>query len=225
MKTLFSICISALHCVLVLAPMAAMAQVSEPCGSLENHYGPFDYRTANRDRKRIVENAHFTQGVETLTRGMTGPFGGDIAYTLRVFPNHPRALLAMERLVVKEKRNPAQDGTHTIECYYERAIRFQPDDALVRMLYVNFLIPRNKLEEAHRHLAYVVETTQDIPLTQFNAGMLYMDMKDYERALMQAHRVIALGIDRPELKARLVAAGRWVDPPATQASAPASAAH
>lgn len=223
MKPLFSTCISALRCLLVLVPMAATAQVGEPCGSLDNHYGPFDYRTANRDQKRIVENAHFTQGVETLTRGMTGPYGGDIAYTLRVFPNHPRALLAMERLVIKEKHNPAQDGTHTIECYYERAIRFKQDDALVRMLYVNFLISKNKLEEAHKHLAYVVETTQDSPLTQFNAGMLYMDMKDYDKALAQAYRLRELGVDRPELKSRLLAAGQWVEPPETPASAPASA--
>lgn len=219
MKSLSSFFVLVLHGAL-LAPLAAAAQTLEPCGSLENHYGPFDYRTANRDQKRIVENAHFTHGVETLTRGMTGPFGGDIAYTLRVFPNHPRALLAMERLVIKERRNPPQNGNHTIECYYERAIRFRPDDAVVRMLYVNFLIPRGNLDEARKHLAYVVETTQDSPLTQFNAGMLYMDMKDYDQALVLAHRIEALGVNRPELKARLQAVGHWAEAPAAKPSAP-----
>lgn len=226
MKSLPSFFVSLLSGALALLPLAAAAQVIEPCGSLENHYGPFDYRIANRDQKRIVENAHFTNGVETLTRGKTGPFGGDIAYTLRVFPNHPRALLAMQRLVVKEKANPANSANFTIECYYDRAIRFTPDDAVVRMLYVNFLIQRNDLAEARKHLDYVVETTLDNPLTQFNSGMLYMDMKDYDKALIQAHRVMAMGFDRPELRTRLTAVGRWVEPatPAEAASAPASAA-
>lgn len=220
MKPLPSLCVFVLHGALLLVPLGAMAQAIERCGSLENHYGPFDYRTAHITQKQIVERAHFTRGVETLTRGTTGAFGADIAYTLRVFPNHPRALLAMERLVVKEKRNPPQDGNHTIECYYERAIRFKPDDAVVRMLYVNFLIQRNTLEEARKHLDYVVETTQDSPMTQFNAGMLYMDMKDYDQALALAHRIEALGVHRPELKARLQAVGRWAEPSAAAASAP-----
>lgn len=203
----------------------AHAQVNG-CGSLHNHYGPFDYRTAHPTQKEIVEIAHFSAGVEALTQRMTGPFGGDIAYTLRVFPNHPRALQAMERLVAKEKRNPPQDARLTIECYYERAIRFRPDDPVARMLYVNFLIKRNELDEARTHLKYVAETTQESPLTQFNVGMLYMDMKDYDQALIQAHRVMALGAERRELRDRLAAAGRWVEPekPAEQALPAASAA-
>lgn len=224
MKSLPPLPTLALMSALLLAPLAAIAQVVEPCGSLENHYGPFDYRTAHFTQKNIVERAHFTHGVETLTRGKTGSFGGDIAYTLRVFPNHPRALLSMEKLVAKEKSNPANSANYTIECYYDRAIRFQPDDAVVRMLYVNFLIPRGNLDEARKHLAYVVETTTDSPLTQLNAGMLYMDMKDYDKALIQAHRVLALGVDRPDLKERLVTVGRWVEPPPFTAQ-PASAPH
>lgn len=204
----------------------AMAQAEAGCGSLRNSYGPFDYRTANPDQKSIVENAHFTQGVETLTRGKTGAFGGDIRYTLIVFPNHPRALLAMDRLVEKERANPARDAWYTIECFYERALRFRPDDHVIRLLYVNFLIRKKETDEALKHLDYVAETTKDNPFAQFNTGMLYMDMKLYDKALAQAHRVMAMGFDRRELRDRLTAAGRWVEPAvaADAASAPASAA-
>lgn len=208
----------------------AWAQAEQRCGSLKTHYGPFDYRTANEQQKSIVEDAHFTRGVEMLTEGKTGSFGGDIRYTLFAFPNHPRALLAMERLVEKERKNPARDAQYTIECYYERAIRFRANDHIVRLLYVNFLVKRKMTDEALRHLDYVAESTQDNPFAQFNAGMLYMDMGLYDKALAQAHRVIAMGFDRRELRDRLTAAGRWVEPPAAPASAasepagPASAA-
>ena len=202
--------------------MAAGAE--KECGTLEWNYGPFDYRNITQHQRNLVEAAHFTPGTENLTESATGVFGSDIKYTLSVFPNHPRALLAMERLAAKEKRDPPNGAKYTVECFYERALRYKPDDPVPRMLYVNFLIKKNRLEEARKHLEYVVEKTEDVPLTQFNAGMLYFDMKDYDKALAQAHRVMALGSDRRELRARLESVGRWVDPaPAAPASAASAA--
>ncbi|MEO6277439.1 hypothetical protein [Roseateles sp.] len=209
-----------------LAATAASAQIGPACGSLENNYGPYDYR-GHEGSKHIVESNHFDSGVENLTRRMTGPFGGDIAYTLRAFPNHYRALVTLERLAEKEKADPPDSAKYKVECYYERALRFVPDDHIVRLLYASFLIRRQRLDEAGQHLQYVARTTQDNPFAQFNVGMLYADLKEYDKALVQAHRVIALGVDRRELKDRLVAAGRWVEPAAADAAAsspaPASA--
>lgn len=215
--------LSACLALLLLPVTQALAQSERECGSLKNHYGPFDYRTADAQHRSIVEDAHFTPGVESLTEGKTGPFGGDIAYTLRVFPNHARALQAFERLVAKEKRNPPQDGKRTIECYYERAIRFQPNDHIVRLLYVNFLIKRNQIDEALRHLDFVAESTKDNAFAQFNVGMFYADLKLYDKALVQAHRVMAMGMERPDLRDRLIAAGHWVEPAAAAASAASAA--
>lgn len=210
---------------LVAAPLPALAGPEKECGTLEWNYGPYDYRTANAGQRKLVESAHFTQEAEELRAGPTGSLGSDLKYTLSVFPNHPRALLAMERLVAKERRNPAEGAKYTIECFYERALRFKPDDHIPRLFYVNYLIRNNKnLDEAGKHLDYVAESTQDNPMAQFNTGMLYMDMKEYDKALIQAHRVMAMGFDRRELRDRLAAVGRWAEPAAEAASAPASAA-
>lgn len=223
MKALLTL--SACALLSVLSTHAA-GQSERECGSLKTHYGPFDYRTANAQQRAIVEDAHFTPGVENLTEGKTGPFGGDISYTLIAFPNHHRALLAMERLVIKERRNPALDGKRTIECFYERAIRFKPDDHIARLLYANFLIKKKQQDEALRHLDYVAESTQDNAFAQYNAGMIYADLKIYDKALTQAHRAIALGMERTDLRDRLKAAGHWAEPTpaADAASAPASVA-
>lgn len=215
-----------LTCLAALA-LPALANPEKECGSLEWNYGPYDYRSATAHQRKLVESAHFTPEAEQLKEAPTGSLGADIKYTLSVFPNHPRALLAMERLAVKEKRNPPNGAKYTVECFYERAMRFKPDDHIPRLFYVNYLIRNNKsLDEARRHLDYVADTTKDDPLAQFNVGMLYLDMKDYDKALVQAHRVMAMGYDRRELRERLTAAGRWADPdaPGQAASAPASAA-
>ena len=77
------------------------------CGSLENGFGPFDYRTAPADKRRLVEGAHFTRDVEQLIRGHTSSTPvGDLNYTLRVFPNHPRALYALMQWGTRKKPMP-----------------------------------------------------------------------------------------------------------------------
>lgn len=210
----FTVTMSAAH---------AQGQDGNPCGDLQNHYGPMDYRTAPRQSKYLVERIHFNSGVESLRKRSTSFFGGDISYTLKVFPNHYRALLSYQRLAEREKRDPPEEGAYTVECFYERGLRFVPKDPVLRMLYANFLVSKNRAPEALAQLDYVVSSNEEDPLTQFNAGMVFMDMKEYKRALAQAHKVIAMGFSRPELRDRLVAAGQWVDLP-TSSDTAASAA-
>jgi len=202
---------------------SAQAQAVTLCGSLENNYGPYDYR-GREGSKRIVEVNHFDAGVENLSRRMTGPFGADIGYTLRAFPNHHRALVTLERLAEKEKADPPEGARYTVECYYDRALRFVPDDHIVRLLYANYLAKHSRRDDALKQIDYVASTTRDNPIAQLNAARLYLDMKEYDKALAQAHQLISMGFDRPELREALTAAGRWVEPAAAAASAPASGA-
>lgn len=206
------------------AQAARKAAAPDGCAQSRNRYGPFDYRTAHPQQRSIVEDAHFTRAVETLARGETGPPGGDIGYTLAVFPNHARAIISMDRLAEREKTVQPRGAEMTIECYYARGMTFAPDDLVFRMLYVDHLIRRNRLDEAKRFLAYVVTQAGDSPLTHFNAGMLYADMKAYDEALAQAHRAMALGSTRTDLKKRLEAVGRWKEPEPEPSPDAASAA-
>ena len=91
---------------LLVANGCAVAQTQDmACGDpFHNHFGPYDYRTATKAQRDIVESYHFTHAVETLQHGQsTTNIGADIAYTLRVFPNNPRALSAMAELARREK--------------------------------------------------------------------------------------------------------------------------
>ncbi len=131
----------------------------------------------------------------------------------------------MERLAEREKSDPPAGAAQTVECYYGRGMAFAPDDLVFRMLYIDFLIRRHRFEDATKSLEYVVAQAPDNPLTQFNAGLLYFDMKDYEKALIQAHRALAMGMKWPELQNRLSAIGRWREPETlVSPDAPASSA-
>ncbi len=197
---------------------AQSANISS-CGALfvPRQYGPYDFRT-DKAKLPIVLGAHFTPQVEALIRGQTGATpGGDIDYTLRTIPNHPNALMAMMRLGEKEKTPQPHGSRYTVECWFDRAIQFRPDDNMVRMIYTNFLTKNNRKPEAMQQLDIVLKATKDNAFTYQNIGLLYVDLGEHQKALVQAHKAMELGLNRPELKEKLQAAGKWAEPVAASA--------
>lgn len=198
----------------LFAHLNANAQTAMPaCGSLQNHYGPYDFRT-DRQKLPIVDNAHFTPAVEALIRGSTtaaGP-GADLNYTLNAFPNHHRALMSVMNYGEKLKPSSPKDLPMSVECYFERALRFRPDDTVARMIYATFLSKNKRDLEAGKQLETASTVAGDNAFTAYNIGLIYFDMKDYDRALAQAHKAYGLGFSAPNLRDQLKNVGKWKDP-------------
>jgi len=197
----------------LLQALASTAQAQTPvCGDLRNHYGPFDYRT-QRDKLEIVERHHFTPSVESLRAGAsTTKVGGDISYLLATSPNHHRGLVALMRLAEKEKSPHPERMRYSVECYFDRAIRFQKDDTTVRMLYAQYLHKHKRTPEAMAQLQFASDLAKENGFTNYNVGMVYFEMGQYDLALKQAHKAKALGFDQPELAQMLAAKGKWTEP-------------
>ena len=182
------------------------------CGSLENGYGPFDYRTAPADKKRLVEGAHFTPGVEFLRGGKTSSTpGGDISYTLRAFPNHARALMSMIKLAEREKTDKPYQSAYSVSCWLDRAERFKPDDAYVKAVYGIYLSRKGDKRKALEKLHEAQELGIPSPNIDYNIGLIYFDLGDYEKSLQSAHRAYAGGFNLPGLKEKLKRAGKWTE--------------
>ncbi|MEW6513531.1 MAG: tetratricopeptide repeat protein [Pseudomonadota bacterium] len=191
--------------------MIGLSYGFDPCGSLNNRYGPFDYWT-DKDKLGIVEVAHFTPEVENLRAGKSSTIGGDIDYTLRAFPNHPRALLSIVRLGERRKSERPPGARYTVACYLERAVRFRPNDGTVRMIYGTYLAKRKKYDEALVHLKVAEEGAQDNANLHYNLGLLYFDLEKFEESLKHAHVAYRLGFSLPGLRNKLEKAGKWADP-------------
>ncbi len=201
-----------LSSILMTLPAApAAAQAASTCGDLWNAYGPYDYRS-DRDKLGIVERFHFTPEVEALIRGKSGQIDGDIGYTLRAFPNHHRALIAMMRYAERLKTDKPPRARYTVDCYFDRALRFQPDDHVVRMIFASHLAKTGRRTLALQHLEAAKQLVPDSPLSIYNIGLVYFDLKEYDKALEMAHRALALDLPRTELKDQLKSVGRWVEP-------------
>lgn len=199
---------------ILVASFCAVAQNSAPpCGELRSHYGPFDYRTNRGETLDVVERFHFTPEVEALVRGKSSiHIGQDLTYTLGAFPNHHRALMSMMLLGQRLKTPQPPYAKYSVECFFERALRFRPDDTTVRLMYASFLVANARAAEATRELEQVAQAVPDDPFTHYNMGLIYLDMKEYEKALAQAHKAMALGFGRTALRDKLEAAGKWRAP-------------
>lgn len=201
-------------CTLALSSQRLHAQ-GDPnnCGPIANHYGPFDYRTRG-DHLDVVERRHFTPSIAALIqhRGDTD-LGADIAYTLHTSPNHHRALMALVRLGERMKTPQPKGLVRPIECYFDRAIRFVPDDTVVRVLYAQFLNKQSRTAEAIAQLDTAIVYAGDNGFSHYNIGLAFFDMGQYEKALAQAHRAAALGFDRKELADQLKGVKHWQEPP------------
>ena len=201
---------------LSMASQSSSGQGEALCGSLTNAYGPFDYRRERTGALQIVERAHFTPEVEILQRGKSAALGSDLDYTLRASPNHHRALIAMSNYAIREKTDRPPAANYTVDCYFERAVRFQPDDIVVKLIYVQHLIKTNRRDEALRWLANAADLAKDNPFSHYNIGLLYLEAKDLDKALLHALQSRELGNPRTDLLERIQAAGK----PAAATSAP-----
>jgi tetratricopeptide (TPR) repeat protein len=228
---------SFLFCCSLLVAAPAWSQVSAlGCGSLSNSFGPFDYRPdkykaapgdseSHSAKLGLVHIAHFRPEMEALVRGGQGEkseVGPEFDYTLRAFPNHHRALVALIRLAEKQNSLQPRGMRYSVECWFERALRFTPDDTIARMIFVSYLIKKNRLVEAKAHLGIAERTAEDNPLTQYNIGMMHFELKNYDKALAQAHKAYAAGVVMPDLRSRLEGVGQWKEAAAPVNAEPAS---
>ena len=160
-----------------------------------------------------VETNHFTPEVERLEQGLTAPLPRDIAFVLRAFPNHYRALNAMARWQIANKPpHDSRAGLWTADCDFLRASVFLPKDATVHVIYGVYLHRAKRLAEA----AHEYETAEGLGAQgadfYYNRGLLEIDLGNLDKASEYADRAYALGHPLPGLRDKLkrarAAAGR-----------------
>ncbi len=161
----------------------------------------------------MVEGAHFTKDVEMLKKGASGPISGDLDYTLRAFPNSYRALTSLTRLQLREKKSKLPSMHWPVECYFERAIRYTPDDPMVRQVYGYYLVRNGRKNDALAQIEIARKLGGDSANLHYNLGLLYFDLGEFDKSLEHAWKAYQLGFDLPGLKNKLKASGKWKDPP------------
>lgn len=207
--------------VLVFNPVFTVLADEVRCGSLTGGIGPWDYNDpgnrvptgdAPQTRIKLVENVHFKQNAESLNYKDKNLLVGDITYTLNIFPNHPRALLALSKLEQREGgKLPYHENNvgRTVDCYFDRAIRFRPDDGMVRMIHAMHFQSRKRYGEALEAYKLAEDLGMNTAVFHYNLGLLLFDLKNYEGAYERARKAYDGGFPLPGLKNKLQGVGRW----------------
>ena len=198
-------------------PAGAMAQTaSMTCGDIRNFYGPFDYTNPIHKEQMLprVEQYHFDVGVQSLkgianTVGGEARLGGDIAYTLKAFPNHHLALFTMIRYYVEKVPEGASRMEYDPPCWFDRARRFVPNDATVVMLEGVYYQKSGEMIKAKRAYEDALAMAPNSPELNYNAGLLYVDLGELDKAANCATVAYDAGYPLPGLRNKLVRKGVW----------------
>lgn len=190
----------------------AVREPTPGCGTFQydrEHVGPLDYRTINPKVLKLVEDYHFSRRVEMLRRGQSSSIGGDLAYTLNAIPNHPRALRSTIEYFRRKGPEATREMGMGLDCWIDRAVSYRPDDPLVRILYADQLIKTGKRDAAAEQLGVAEQNANDSATVHYNLGLLYLDLKDYDRSVEHARKAYELGAPHSALKNMLAEAGKW----------------
>jgi tetratricopeptide (TPR) repeat protein len=191
------------------------APASEPppgCGTFQyerEHVGPLDYRHIDPYKLKLIEDYHFTRQVEMLRKGQSGRIGTDLRYTLNAIPNHPRALRSTADYFRRWPTRAPLDMKLPLACWFERAVAYRPDDAMVRIVYADELLKQGKRDDALTHLEVAEQNAGESATVHYNLGLLFLDLKLMDRAVSHARQAYALGAPLSGLRNKLSQAGQW----------------
>lgn len=215
-------CLPALAAVCLLATAAVPALAAPKiCGVFDEPAALSDYRKGRTEfaaRLAQVERSAFSPDVESGAIGMAAASRLDA--TLGTFPNHAPALNALTRLALKEKRAKLPGMKFPVECYYDRAQRFAPDDAAVYAAYAAYLLGLGLNDKAVEMYVRAVELDGRNVVIHYNLGLAYFKLNNYELANKYAQRAYNAGFPLPGLRSLLQNAGKWRHMPEEQMPPP-----
>lgn len=180
--------------------------------------GPYNYQDPKDSYKtQVVLNNHFTSNVERLISGKTTRIEGDLDFALRHLPNHPRVLISMSRfyLQLKQKQKNInfleafanKNNLYTPDCYFKRAIYFQPNSVTSTILYAIDLHKNKRFSEAETFYLKAKKLDPKNPEIDYNTGLLYADLKNWEKATSYAQKAYRANYPLSGLKNKLAKQG------------------
>lgn len=165
---------------------------------------PVDYRKGNENAQELAINSAEERRINGGVK--------DVAQVLLYVPNDTRALVRMRTLMEKERSGRSSASVYSMNCWFDRAVRWAPDDGAVRKLYGEFLAKRGDYAKALEQFLKMREMGDLRPTMTYNIGLMYLGMKDYVNAMKFADEAYSQGVDLPALRDRLKQAGKWVEP-------------
>lgn len=148
------------------------------------HLGPCQQNYRNRDWARAVSECNFI---------------------LRIFPNHPAALLLVTQVCEQWKSGACL----LLDEFFERAIAVNPKAAGTYVVQGIYYSRTRNFPVAIERFKTAVDLDPNNMNAHYNLALAYLDSNQFELANLHAQRAYALGATPPGLRDRLKRAGHW----------------
>ncbi len=166
------------------------------------------YKSAGTELLRSVETYHVGPAADKLRIRQYESASGDIAFTLRYFPNHPQGLLQMMQLCEQWKFS-AQCNFAMVSDVFANAIAINPNVAAPYVAQGIYLYREKRLQAAIASFEEALTVDANSLNAHYNLGLAYFDTKQFELANVHAQRAYQLGAPVPGLRDKLTRVGQW----------------
>ncbi len=222
-RGLRSLIVAAAVCLLASFPGLAFGQ-GAGCGPvpLPGAAGPYDFLDADavaRWNIKDINSNHLAKIKPNLDEGRPYHALYELNFILIRIPNHYVAfshLADIEQKFPGIEYEPAKAGMDdtlyfpaTAECYYDRAFRFRPNDPNLRLLMAIHYHKTDRLEQAVEQYKIAESMQENSADIQYNLGLAYFDLQEYDLSAEHAERAYALGYPLPGLRNKLAEVGAW----------------
>lgn len=199
----------------------------KPKDAPAQQFGPYDYYDPPKGAVALVEKAHMGANIERqfYYKDWCG-YWSNLDYTLRAFPNHPRALVLMAEYreshldcLHKSPSKTAMDLVEDIDkgkweersadYYFTRGVEFRLNRPATRILYGKYLYEHKRYDDALAQFTQAEKLQPSAVDTHYYLGLIYLEKKNNEQAMLHAEKAYKLGQPAPDLRNRLIAAGVW----------------
>jgi tetratricopeptide (TPR) repeat protein len=168
------------------------------------HLGPCEKRLAERDYPRTL---------------------GECGFILKIFPNHPTALLLTVDACAQWKSPKCM-----LDDIFDSAIAINPKAAQTFVVQGIYRTRSKQYETAIQSFTYALQLQPNLMNAHYNLALTYLETKQFDLANEHAQKAYSLGATLPGLRERLMKAGYWKplpqqsDPASPQANAPSTGA-
>lgn len=215
-----------------IAPVKMQFRIGCVCLALLGSCPPAFGQVGNRDyynpgtstdEKAIFVNVHeyhLKPAYDAMSRGNSKSAHENFEFILQGFPNSPQALNGMSELCVNKWKSPKCDA----DSWFERAVERNPQVAATWTIYGVHLQRKGMLRDAIGKFDHALELKPNDMNAHYNIGLVYFDLKDYDKANLHAQMSYYLGAPLPGLRNKLMRVDRWKPMPSPPLDPPAAAA-
>jgi len=200
-----------------------MALLASTAASATFDYNrPHDYYPAKAEGAVTVVDLYHLGPCEKHLGERDYPRGmAECTFILKIFPNHPTALLLMADICSQWKSPKCQ-----MEDVLARAVAINPRAAETFVVEGIYRHRVQQYDQAIQSYTRALELQPNMMNAHYNIALSYLETKQFDLANQHAQRAYSLGATLPGLRDRLTKAGYWKPLPqdASQATAPASGA-